>query len=150
MTDVPHIKVKVMTDDITVQILSQTSENIQKLFDLSTRIDERVKAIRDKQDDLDDRLSEISKTHHEVMQKIAVLESKDGGIGAVSVKLDEVHKEVKNELIEIDKRLALVESKTNTSQDRWNKIFTFAIQIIWVILAAYLLMKLGIQAPNVP
>ena len=139
-----------MADDITVQILSQTSENIQKLFDLSTRIDERVKAIRDKQDDLDDRLSEISKTHHEVMQKIAVLEYKDGGIGAVSVKLDEVQKEVKNELIEIDKRLALVESKTNTSQDRWNKIFTFAIQIIWVILAAYLLMKLGIQAPNVP
>ena len=150
MTDGPYIKVKVMADDITVQILSQTSENIQKLFDLSTRIDERVKAIRDKQDDLDDRLSEIIKTHHEVMQKIAVLESKDGGIGAVSVKLDEVQREVKSELIEIDKRLALVESKTNTNQDRWNKIFTFAIQIIWVILAAYLLMKLGIQAPDVP
>lgn len=139
-----------MADDISVQILSQTSENIQKLFDLSTRIDERVKAIRDKQDDLDERLSDISKVHHEVMQKIAVLESKDGGVGAVSAKLEENHKEVKRDLIEIDKRLALVEGKTNTSQDRWNKIFTFAIQIIWVILAAYLLMKLGIQAPAVP
>ena len=139
-----------MADDISVQILSQTSENIQKLFDLSTRIDERVKAIRDKQDDLDERLTEIAKVHQEVMQKIAVLESKDGGTGMLSARLDECQKEVKLELVQLDKRLALVEGSTNTSQDRWNKIFTFAIQIIWVILAAYLLMKLGIQAPAVP
>ncbi len=150
MIDDPHIKVKVMADDISVQILSQTSENIQKLFDLSTRIDERVKAIRDKQDDLDERLTDITKGHQEVMQKIAVLESKDGGVGAVSAKLEEVQKEVNHKLIEIDKRLSMVESKTNTSHDRWNKIFTFTIQIIWVVLAAYLLMKLGIQAPAVP
>jgi chromosome segregation ATPase len=150
MVDCPYIKVKVMADDISVQILSQTSENIQKLFDLSTRIDERVKAIRDKQDDLDERLTEISKVHQEVMQKIAVLESKDGGTGMLSARLDDCHKEVKLELVQLDKRLALVEGSTNTSQDRWNKIFTFAIQIIWVILAAYLLMKLGIQAPAVP
>jgi|GEM_PF-5279653 chromosome segregation ATPase len=150
MVDCPYIKVKVMADDISVQILSQTSENIQKLFDLSTRIDERVKAIRDKQDDLDERLTEIAKVHQEVMQKIAVLESKDGGTGMLSARLDECQKEVKLELVQLDKRLALVEGSTNTSQDRWNKIFTFAIQIIWVILAAYLLMKLGIQAPAVP
>lgn len=150
MVDCSYIKVKVMADDISVQILSQTSENIQKLFDLSTRIDERVKAIRDKQDDLDERLTDISKVHQEVMQKIAVLESKDGGTGVLSARLDECQKEVKLELVQIDKRLSLVEGSTNTSQDRWNKIFTFAIQIIWVILAAYLLMKLGIQAPAVP
>jgi Mg2+ and Co2+ transporter CorA len=150
MVDCPYIEVKVMADDISVQILSQTSENIQKLFDLSTRIDERVKAIRDKQDDLDERLTDIAKVHQEVMQKIAVLESKDGGAGMLSARLDECQKEVKLELVQIDKRLSLVEGSTNTSQDRWNKIFTFAIQIIWVILAAYLLMKLGIQAPAVP
>jgi phage-related minor tail protein len=139
-----------MPEDISLQILSQTSENIQKLFDLSTRIDERVKAIQSKQDDLDDRMSEVVKAHTDILQKVAVLQSKESGTGALSAKLDECQKEVHQELLELDKRLAVVEGKTNTSQDRWNKIFAFAIQIIWVILAAYLLMKLGIQAPVVP
>tara|TARA_Y100000034_G_scaffold131207_1_gene191454 strand:+ start:1223 stop:1663 length:441 start_codon:yes stop_codon:yes gene_type:complete len=146
-----------MSEDISVQILSQTSDNIQKLFDLSTRIDERVKAIQSKQDDLDDRMTEVVKAHTDILQKVAVLESKEGNANIITTKLEACQKSktekfasVSQELIELDKRLSLVEGQSNTSQDRWNKIFTFAIQIIWVILAAYLLMKLGIQAPAVP
>lgn len=139
-----------MAEDISVQILSQTSDNIQKLFDLSTRIDERVKAIQSKQEDLDERIADVIKAHGEIMQRLAVLESTRGGADTIAAKLDECQKQFHHELVEIDKRLIQVEGKTNTSQDRWNKIFTFVIQIIWVILAAYLLMKLGLQAPAVP
>jgi len=139
-----------MPEDISVKILSQTSDNIQKLFELSTRIDERVKAIQSKQEDLDERIADVVRVHVQIMQKVAVLESQIGGERSFAVRLEECHKEVNAELIKLDKRLSLVEGQTNTSQDRWNKIFTFVIQIVWVILAAYLLTKLGIQAPAVP
>jgi len=131
-------------DTMTVQILSQTSDNIAKLFDLSTRIDERVKAIQSKQHDFDTRLDSVIKAHQEVMQKIAVLESKNGD--HLVDQLDEC----KKDLFSLDKRITAVEADSGRTQDRWNKIFTFVIQLVWVLLAAWLLLKLNLQAPAVP
>ena len=130
-----------MPEEISLQILSQTSENIQKLFDLSTRIDERVKAIQSKQEELDVRMTDVARAHTDVMQKVAVLESKNS---------DSRNSEIDQKMTDLDKRLTLVENSSNKNQDRWNKIFTFVIQLLWVILASYLLMKLNLQAPQVP
>jgi predicted nuclease with TOPRIM domain len=133
-----------MPEDISVQLLTQTSENIQKLFELSTRIDERVKAIQGKQHDLEERLDSVVGNHTEIMQKIAVLESKNGE--ALEDDIDECRKE----LVTLDKRVAVVEDHSGNSRDRWNKVFTFVIQLVWVLLAAWLLVKLNLQAPAVP
>ena len=131
-------------EDISVQILSQTSENIQKLFELSTRIDERVKEIQNKQAGFHERLEKVMSGHQNVLQKVAVLESKDGA--ALIEDIDEC----KKELVTLDKRIAVVEGSTDQSKDRWNRIFTFVIQLVWVLLAAWLLVKLNLQAPAVP
>jgi predicted nuclease with TOPRIM domain len=133
-----------MPEDISVQILSQTSDNIQKLFELSTRIDERVKEIQKKQTGLHERLESVIEGHQEVLQKVAVLESKDAS--AIQEDVDECRKE----LVDLEKRLIVVEGTSDRSKDRWNKVFTFVIQLVWVLLAAWLLMKLNIQPPSVP
>lgn len=133
-----------MPDDISSQILAQTSDNIQKLFDLSTRIDERVKAIQNKQEQLDRRIDTVIEQHVEVLKKIAVLESKGGeGYG------DSID-DVKDELHELDKRLVKVEGSAVNSGERWKSITSFIVQLVWVILAAYLLTKMNLQAPAVP
>lgn len=132
-----------MSDDISVQILAQSSENIQKLFDLSTRIDERVKAIQTNQANLENRIESLFGSHNIAMQKIVVLESRD--VKFLDSKISECEKEISS----IDKRLSGVESSSGQNQDRWNKIMSFVIQLVWVILAAWLLMKLNIQAPAV-
>jgi len=137
-----------MPEDITAQILAQTAENIQKLYDLSTRIDERVKTIQHQHKGLEEDISDLIKSHGEIMQKVAVLESKD--IGMLTQKFAECQNEVKKEINALEKRLIAVESASGQSKDRWNKIFTFILQIVWVLLAAWLLMKLGLQAPAVP
>lgn len=133
-----------MADDISVQILAQASENIQKLFDLSTRIDERVKSIQANQTNLEDRLGNLFEANNLSMQKIAVLESKD------SRYLDVRLKECEKELSAMDKRVMVVESASGQNQDRWNKIMSFIIQLVWVVLAAWLLLKLNLQAPATP
>ena len=78
------------------------------------------------------------------MQKIVVLESKD--IRILDNKLSECEKEISS----IDRRLLGVEAYSGNDKDRWNKIMTFVIQLVWVVLAAWLLMKLNLQAPAVP
>ena len=133
-----------MSDDISVQILAQSSENIQKLFDLSTRIDERVKAIQTNQANLESKIESLVTSHNLAMQKIVVLESRD--VKYFDSKLSEREREISS----MDKRLSTVEASSGQNQDRWNKIMSFVIQLVWVILAAWLLMKLNLQAPAVP
>lgn len=64
-----------MSDTMSVQILAQASENIQKLFDLSTRIDERVKAIQNQQAHVDERFEILTQQQVALMQRIAVLDA---------------------------------------------------------------------------
>ena len=126
-----------MPEDISAQIF----ENIQKLFDLSTRIDERIKSIQIQQEHLYNRIDNTVKNYIEVVQKIAVLESNDN-----ESQIDLYH----NQIIEIDKRLLLLEEQSGTHNERWKGVATFVIQLVWVILAAYLLTKLNLQSPSVP
>lgn len=134
-----------MPEEISVQVLSQTSENIQKLFDLSTRIDERVKSVQAKQEDLDKRIEEVIQRQIEVAQKVAILEHE-----RVNSSLQRKLEDCEDQVTELDKRMARVESDAGRSSERWKGIASFVVQLIWVILAAYLLTKMNLQAPAVP
>jgi hypothetical protein len=135
-----------MPDDISIQILSQASDNIQKLFDLSTRIDERVKSIQSQYENMDRRIEEMSRRHFDILQKLALLEQKQIG----DAELPELIGDCEEAIRSLDGRLNMLEGAKGRSEDRWNKIGSFVIQLIWVILAAYLLTKLNLQAPAVP
>lgn len=135
-----------MAEDISVQILTQASENIQKLCELTTRIDERVKAVQFKQEQLDKRIDYTIQKHSELMQKIAVLESRDEDISAIYEMAGSCSKSIN----ELDKRISKIENEAGKYNERWKGVATFVVQLIWVLLAAYLLTKLNLQAPAVP
>ena len=132
-----------MPDGIANQMFAKTADNIQKLFELCTRFDERIKIINDKQDYLDKKINDVFEQYIILMQKSAVLQShNDDDDSNVS--------DIQKSLNEIDKRLSKMENSVISTNDRWNKIGNFFIQLIWVVLAAYLLTKLNLQAPAVP
>jgi DNA repair exonuclease SbcCD ATPase subunit len=140
-----YIKGKAMSEDILAQILAQASDNIQRLFDLSTRIDERVKSIQTKQNQLEKQIDNVINQYMTVLQKIAVLESHRN-----EADTDDKIKELEKTITSIDKRLTILEGNDSKHSDRWNRITMFIIQIVWAILTAYILMKLNLQAPAVP
>jgi aspartokinase len=133
-----------MREDLQMQILTQASENIQKLFDLSTRIDERVKAIQAKQAEQDARLENLNKAQNETVQRVIVLESRNNT--AIYAEVSS-HGE---QLSAIDKRLMQLETVSKGNEGRWHTIWGFAIQLCWIIIAAFVLYKLGLNPPSVP
>lgn len=133
-----------MREDLQMQILTQASENIQKLFDLSTRIDERVKAIQAKQTEQDARLENLNKLQTETVQRVIVLESRNNT--AIYAEVSS-HGE---QLNAIDKRLMQLESTSKGNEGRWHTIWGFIIQLIWIVMAAGVLYKLGLNPPSVP
>lgn len=130
-----------VANDITVQILTQTSENVQKLFDLSIRIDERVKNMQSVHEDFDDRLNNLLRSQAETMQKLAILETK-----SFKAEVDECLKGVRD----LDKRMTAVESSSKGFENKWQELVKFVIQLVWIVIAAWALYKFGLNPPPVP
>lgn len=123
----------------------QVSESIKSVFDLTTRVDERVQLMMKKQDDFERKLDERLAVSHALDGRIKVLESRIGN-DTLSEEIGELEETVHK----LEMQIAALQIASGGSEDRWKTIVTFVIQIAWVLLAAYLLTKLGLQAPAVP
>ena len=110
-----------------------------------TRLDERIKNIQQKQHDLEERIDAILAQHAEILQRIAVLDTKSARCVMESKGSQCLLDNINN----LDKRLSAFEMATGQSKYRWNQFLTFVIQLAWVILAAWVLTKLNLQLPIV-
>lgn len=133
-------------EDLSSKIFAQTSENIQKLFDLSTRIDERVKSIIQRQEELERKINEVVHSTAELRENIAVLKSVHGHFEQNEAKIADLKKETTF----LDKRITSVERTSEGTENRWNTIIKFIVQIIWLVVGAWILYKLGLGPPNLP
>ena len=64
------------------------------------------------------------------------------------IKIEEkIYKIIEN-LHELDVRLKSLEIAKGGYEENWKSIVNFIVQVIWVVMAAYILMKLGLQSPG--
>jgi CRISPR/Cas system CSM-associated protein Csm2 small subunit len=95
-------------------------EEINKCIDKSKLLLKKIKDIEEKCQNLE--------------TMIRILENKN-----VDKLYDEVHK--------LEIRLRTVEIAQGGHEEKWKNIINFAVQVIWVVMAAYILLKLGLQPP---
>lgn len=112
---------------------------IVEIIELTTRVDERVKAISETHLDVQNQLDEQLDLINVLIGKTQVIES----------QLDDV-KNVKQSIRGIELQLNLLENNNTNQEHRWKAIFGFSVQLIWVLIASYILYKLGIQSPPLP
>lgn len=124
---------------------TQVSESIKSIFELTTRVDERVQYIMKKQEELDKKIDVHMQSINELNSRIKVLESKTN-----AVELAEEINVLYNKFHDFDLRLNKMELENSKHESRWKTTISFVLQLIWVILAAFILYKLGIQSPQTP
>jgi chromosome segregation ATPase len=110
----------------------------KSFLDITSRIDERVKMIIEKQKDVDDQIKKLVNDFHSVQEKIAII-SNDYS---------------KEEIVELRSKISLLETKSESfdtrlshHDNRWEQIFDAFWKIILMIIAGYILYKLGLQTP---
>lgn len=112
---------------------------IIELIEIVTRVDERVRVISEAHLSTIGQIHELSELVGDLDTKLQVLDS----------QMEDI-RNVRDEFKETQIKVNLLET-TNTNQEhRWKAIFSFSVQLIWVIIASYILYKLGIQSPPVP
>ena len=82
----------------------------------------------------------------EILQKTTSHDSYDSEFVFLYNQIEKFTKQ----LNDIEKRLSKIEQEAGSFNDRWNSIAGFIIQLVWVILAAYVLTKLNLQSPAIP
>lgn len=126
----------------------QVNNSIKSIIELTTRIDERVQLVMRKQDGLEEKLENHIEFLNELKIDLKLLDSKSGRT------LQEEVSRISKEINEIKNKLDNVEKDSNNVNNNWKSVakgtLTFVVQIIWVVIAAYILYKLGIQSPAVP
>lgn len=125
--------------------------SIQAVFELTARVDERVKLLMDKQTQIDAKLESLSVSQMNLSTKVSVLETKDGKeLRNALVSLDNEVKEATKEIHAIDMRLHGVEQVATRTENKWQMVFDFVYKTVWVVLVCYLLFKLNLQPPPLP
>lgn len=152
-------------EDLSTKILSQTTDSIQKLFDITTRIDERVKTCIDRCHILEEKIQEIVEVNFGIKESLAVLKSQDsyGVLGDVNSdihklqnKLDHLEqtsegfRNINVDVHELQNKLSHLEQTSEGFKSNWDAIVKFIVQIIWLVVGAWILFKLGLAPPNLP
>ncbi len=119
----------------------QVSESIKSVFELSTRIDERVQLMMKTQKGMEDKIDSMMHQQNDIDGRVMVLESKNGTL------LQEDIDKLEENFHRLEMRIQIMEGQTNRQEGRWRTILNFWFQILWVVLAAYILYKFNLQTP---
>ena len=126
-----------MADGAQDQFFAQVSESIKDLHDLTTRVDERVKHLIEKQSDMEQKMNRIDG----LSERMAVMESKAGAIDTMATDISNIEQNVQFD----EKRLSTLESSNQSLQSRWQQIGSFVVQLAWAVIACYIIYKLGLS-----
>ena len=121
-------------------------EHIASIVELTTRVDERVQGIIKQHSTLDSKTDKQLDLINEWSGRVKVLESQL----IFTVEDKKSASKTRTDINELEKKVAFLETSSNNQEQRWKSIFGFAVQLIWVVLAAFLLYKMGIQSPSIP
>ena len=126
----------------------QVNNSIKSIVELTTRIDERVQLMMKKQEFLENKIEDHIDYLNELKTDFKLLDSKSGKT------LQEEVVRISDDIYSIDNRLKALEKDSENKNNNIKKVsktvLNFIVQIIWVIVASYLLYKLNIQSPSIP
>lgn len=137
---------------------------MKKLLDLTTRVDERVKLIVERQQEMNDRLNKYASDHNELSTRVSIIESDTEALDTLDnlrhrITMLEAHgpDALRKAVDELEDQLYIVDERVKKLQDyheglwgKVNKFFGMIIHAIWIIVVCYLLYKMGINTPPIP
>lgn len=124
-------------------------ESIRGMFEITARIEERVKTMVQKQEELTTAVNTQTALYNNLATRVALLEADQSAdvLKSEMVKVQEYASETKTKLHDIEMKLTNVEGSSGRQEDRWKGVWGFLIQLAWVLVAAFLLYKLGLPSP---
>jgi uncharacterized protein (DUF3084 family) len=137
---------------------------MKKLLDLTTRVDERVKLIVERQQEMHSRLNQFADDHNELTTRVSIVESNSEDLQTLdqlrqritmleahgSESLNKQVDELEDQTYAMDNRIRKIEEHNAGLWGKINKFLGLLVHGIWIIVVCYLLYKMGINTPPIP
>jgi len=131
---------------IEQQNLAVVIESIRDVYELSTRIDERLQSVMKKQDELEVKMEATISQTNTLASKIMLLENLIKTNEGTSENASEEISKIKDSIHALEMKLQTVEHDNSQHKDIWGKILEVVMQVGVLVLAAWLLVKFGVSA----
>ena len=115
----------------------QVFDSIHSLFELTSRIDERVKLITESYAKMEIKFDTIVKSQQELLQRVTTLEAKNGA------ELKKAVEELSERMRKIELQVQTIDFLAKGSQNKWDKAIEYGMKILVAIAAAFLTFKIG-------
>jgi chromosome segregation ATPase len=117
---------------------------------LLQRIDERLVSLIDRWKHLEVKVDLLINQMNNIHNRVSLLEDNDEDNDKEIDKLKIVVNQLNGDLLKLHGELESLERDIKQQSNWIMKGFDFVSKLLWVVVAAWLLFKLGIQAPSVP
>ena len=108
--------------------------SIKALQDSCSKLTERTRQLSRHISELEKELGRVNEYRHDLDARIRVLESENV-------------EAMKQDLYRTESRVNAFETQHDDRKEKWSMAINFVVQLAWVSMAAWLLLKLGLQAP---
>lgn len=125
----------------------EVSDSMKLMYDLTSRIDERVKNLVETQGEMSDRMDKLMERQEGIMSRLSVLENKNGVHKDIE-KIEEDIKDLQQGILGMNylqQRVVLLEASNSSSTDKWRNAFSIISNIIVIVFGGIILWKLGIK-----
>ena len=127
----------------------KVSESIKLIFDLTSRIDERVKILVEQHNETHQRIEKIHERYEGMMNRIVVLENKNGSeLKHAIADLKSMLNNIDNQKDALEKRirdnevkLAALEIYNTQHMGKWKLVGDFIFKVVMLGLGAFLTWK---------
>ena len=128
---------------VSKEDFAQMTETMGEIQEVTLRVDERVNILLERQSVADATIHEIRNVINSLVSRVAILESRNENKtrALVDKSRDKIH--------EIEKQIQLLFLSNNNNEAKWKTIFDFVGKVLWIIVAAYVLYKLGYNPPPI-
>lgn len=117
----------------------EVSDSIKLVFDLTSRIDERVKHLVEQHNEANQRIEKLMERHENILSRISVLENKNGN----GIKEDIT--ELKKDFHTIEIKIAALEMQTSRHENKWQTVGDFIFKIAVAVIGAVIVWKITLK-----
>ena len=132
-------------------LYKEVTQSIKAIFDLTARIDERVKMLLEQHAVVNKKLDGQAVQDNEMATRISVLENRNGKVTEKEInRLGEELNELEIKVDEMGEGVIEAKRWTMISQSRWKMAFDFLYKMVYAIVVAYLLYRLNFNPTILP
>lgn len=121
----------------------EVSESLKLVFDLTSRIDERMKILIESNNDYKEKIERLFIQHGETMMRINTLENKASSKELDLVKVD--LEKVEEKMIHLTDRMSDVEKDIKSHSNKWTSMVDFIFKVGVIVIGGVILWKLGLK-----